>query len=206
MSGEAALLLLADSQLLFRPEQLPWIAEHFAGRYPRAAYIGAANGNRPAYFDLACAGLDALVGQSVPAIFIRDESDLPAFPVDILILAGGSVVAGWQFLQREPVKAWLETMRTQPGGLVIGVSAGAIHMARGCDPESPVPSAQAYLDWFPHFIAVHEEDRGWPSQQVWQNGGNAGEFFGIPLGGGLWVVRRQSTPVGSAGPHVESGS
>ena len=204
-TGEhGALLMLADSQLLFRPDVMPWVAEHFAGRYPRAAYIGAANANRPAYFELACAGLESLVGQSVPTVFIREERDIPAYPADILVLAGGSVTAGWQFLRQESVRAWLDSVWRQPGSLAIGVSAGAIHLARGCDPEVPEPQAQPYLGWLPHFLAVHEEQQQWPSRLHWQNGGRDGDFIGVHMGAGLWFDRHGRRWVGRIGER-ESG-
>ena len=191
MNARAALLLLADSQLLFRPERLPQVAKHFAGRVVQAAYVGASNGNQPAFYELACAALETLLGQPVPCTFVRTAGDLPEQPVNLLVLAGGSVSLGWAFLQQPALRSWLDGILNDPQALAIGVSAGAIHLARGCDPEQcdpeqPGPLAQSYLDAFPHFIAVHEEQQHWPSRQVWQAGGCAGEFVAIPLGGGLW--------------------
>lgn len=187
MNAQAALLLLADSQLLFRPDKVPQAAQHFSGRNLRVAYIGAANDHQREFFDLACAALQTLFGQPVPCDFVRAAEDIPAQPVNLLMLAGGNVSRGWEFLQQPAVRAWVSGVLESPAALVIGVSAGAIHLARGCDPELPQPVAQMYLNAFPHFIAVHEEQQGWPSRQVWQNGGGQGDFVPIALGGGLWI-------------------
>lgn len=197
MSVQAALLLLADSQLLFRPQQLPQVAQQFAGRSVQAAYVGAANGNQREFFELACAALETQFGRPVSCAFIRTAGDIPAQPVNLLILAGGSVSLGWEFLQLPVIRQWLDAVLTDPHALVIGVSAGAIHLARGCDPEQPGPVAQSYLDAFPHFIAVHEEQQGWPSRQVWLAGGAQGEYVPIALGGGLWVQGERRVALGN---------
>lgn len=192
----ATLLLLADSQLLFRPSAVPQAARHLAGHSPQAAYVGAANGNQAEFFELACAGLAALLGREVPCRHIKSAADVAGPMPSVVILAGGSVSMGWDFLRQPPVRHWLQRIGDDPDALVIGVSAGAIHLGRGCDPEQTNPLAQPYLDWLPHFVAVHEEQQGWPSRQVWQAGGQQGDFLGIPFGGGLWVQGDQITPVG----------
>lgn len=198
MKARAALLLLADSQLLFRPEQVTQPMPHFDRRTVQAAYVGAANGHQQGFFELACAGLDALFGQSVPCAFVRGVEQIPARPVNLLILAGGNVSLGWAFLRHPAVRTWVSGVLENPAALVIGVSAGAIHLARGCDPELPNPVAQVYLDAFPHFVAVHEERQGWPSRQVWRQAGGQGEFVPIPMGGGLWVQGEDRIGIGNA--------
>lgn len=197
MSVQAALLLLADSQLLFRPQQLPQVAQQFAGRSVQAAYVGAANGHQREFFELACAALQTLFGQPVPCAFVRTSEEIPAQPVNLLLLAGGNVSLGWEFLRQPALRAWVSGVLENPAALVIGVSAGAIHLGRGCDPDSGHPVAQAYLDAFPHFIAVHEEQQGWPSRQVWQAGGAQGEYVPIALGGGLWVQGERRVALGN---------
>lgn len=197
MSAQAALLLLADSQLLFRPERLPQVAQHFAGRTVQAAYVGAANGDQREFLELACAALETQFARPVPCAFVRAAEQIPPQPVNLLLLGGGSVSLGWEFLRQPALRAWVSGVLENPDALVIGVSAGAIHLGRGCDPESPHPVAQAYLDAFPHFIAVHEEQQGWPSRQVWLVGGTQGEFVPIALGGGLWVQGEHRVALGN---------
>lgn len=187
MSVRAALLLLADSQLLFRPSAVPQAARHLAGRPLQAAYVGAANGNQVEFFELACAGLASLLGCEVPCRHIITADDVSGPLPSVVILAGGSVSAGWDFIHQPVVRHWLQRIGDNPNALVVGVSAGAIHLGRGCDPEQMNPRAQPYLDWLPCFVTVHEEQQGWPSRQVWQAGGQQGDFLGIPFGGGLWM-------------------
>jgi cyanophycinase len=206
----SALLLLADSQLLFRPDQLPQLLRHCTGQERStsqplsAAYIGAANGNRPEFFDLACSALATLFGQPVPCHFIQSESDIPPKPCALVILAGGSVETGWAFLQQQPVRDWLEACRSEADAVFIGVSAGAIHLASGCDPEQPSPCAQTYLGWAPLFVAVHEEGENWPTLQVWREAASSQAFSslpfaGLPMGGGLWVENDNGKTVGKPG-------
>lgn len=202
VSGQAALLLLADTQLLFRPQLMPGVAQHVAqsvkGRAVQAAYVGAANGNQPAFHELAGAALESLLGCSVDCRFICSPHDIASAIPDVLLLAGGSVARGWEFLQQPAVLLWLNRIACDSAALMIGVSAGAIHLARGCDPEQPQPVARRFLDCYPHFIAVHEEQQGWPSRRVWQAGGMQGDFVGIVLGGGLWIQAGRTTAVGNA--------
>lgn len=200
MTVRAALLLLADSQLLFRPSAVPQAARHLAGRPLQAAYVGAANGHQVEFFELACAGLNSLLGREVPCRPVMSADDAIGPPPSVVILAGGSVSAGWDFIHQPVVRHWLQRIGDNPNALVVGVSAGAIHLGRGCDPEQMNPLAQPYLEWLPHFVAVHEEQQGWPSRQVWQAGGQRGDFLAIPFGGGLWVQDDRITPVGRLAP------
>lgn len=203
----AALLLLADSQLLFRSDKAPAlhniIRERFVSvpgaGYPDAAYIGAANHNDPAFYELACQGLSVMLGRPCNTRFIRCEADLPDAPCQLVILAGGNVSTGWAFLRKPRVTAWLEGCRQQDNSLIIGVSAGAIHMARGCDPDVQASRCQIFLDWLPAQVAVHEEQHNWPSLQ--QPVQDVAPAFAIPMAGGLWVEFAANRPLrlGSVG-------
>lgn len=201
MTGRAALLLLADSQCLFRPAQLMPLRRHLdnhaAGRRLTAAYLGAANGHQRDFFDLACAALEGWSNAGVTCHWVRSEQTLPPHPVDLTILAGGRVRAGWDFLSRPPVRQWLENQYRREASVILGVSAGAIHLASGCDPEEPAPVAQTCLGWAPFFVAAHEEARQWPSRACWRASHSRLRFCGLPFGGGLWVGPDGETPVGT---------
>jgi len=178
-----ALLLLADSQLLFRAASAPALHSRIRNRFDapvEAAYIGAANGNDPSFYDFACQAIDTLLGRKCNTRFICHEKELPLEPSPLVVLAGGSVSQGWDFIGTPAVVEWLQRCRSLPGGLIIGVSAGAIHMARGIDPEQPASGARHYLNWLPMDVAVHEEYQGWPSLLN-------KPALGIPMGGGVWV-------------------
>jgi len=182
----SALLLLADSQLFFREQSAPQLHSLMRQRFPAAvdaAYIGAANGNEAAYYELACQALDTLTGRKNNIAFVADLADLPSEPCSLVILAGGSVGLGWEFISKPPVWDWLHRCHHSPDSLMIGVSAGALHMAGGLDPERPGQGRQTFLGWLPFDIAVHEEHQSWPSLI-------RPPALGIPMGGGIWVEGR----------------
>ena len=201
----ASLLLLADSQLLFREALSPalhgFIKRDFA-HGQSAVYFGAANGHQPEFYDLAQQGLACLFGRPLQTQMIDDASLLPPQPSNVVVLAGGNVTAGWQWLSDQAVMSWLHRCyRTD--ALIIGVSAGAIHMARGIDPESgidevAVKQPQRFLDWLPYSVAVHEESLGWPSLKVMAQCKPHWKRLAIPMGGGLFVHQEQTHSVGNA--------
>lgn len=178
-----ALLLLADSQLLFRAASAPALHSRIRNRFDapvEAAYLGAANGNDPSFYDFACQAINTLLGRKCNTRFICQEKELPSEASPLVVLAGGSVSQGWDFIGRPAVVEWLQRCHQLQDSLMIGVSAGAIHMARGVDPEQPEQGSQHYLNWLPLDVAVHEEQQGWPSLVNKQ-------ALGIPMGGGVWV-------------------
>lgn len=180
-----ALLLLADSQLLFRAASAPALHSRIRNRFDApvdAAYIGAANGNDASFYDFACQAIDTLLGRKCNTRFICHERELPAEPSPLVVLAGGSVARGWEFIGKPAVVDWLQRCHQLPGSLIIGVSAGAIHLARGVDPEHPQAGSRHYLNWLPLDVAVHEERQGWPSLV-------AQPALAIPMGGGVWLER-----------------
>lgn len=194
-----ALLLLADSQLLFRPQQTPLLFSHVQCRFsvaPHVAYLGAANNNQDEYFDLAQSGIRNLVGMDCPVHWIKTLDDVPGHPFDVVVLSGGDVTAGWGFLGQSKVQQWLLHSHALPNSLMVGVSAGAIHMARGCDPDRKEPHEQIYLGWHSAFIAVHEEAVGWPSLSMINAHKPRWDAMGIPMGGGLWVEGQHQYQIG----------
>ncbi|MEE2732425.1 MAG: hypothetical protein VYA55_16515 [Pseudomonadota bacterium] len=177
-----ALLLLADSQLLFRGDTAAQLQQWISARFPHgleAAYLGAANGDDPVFFELACGGINRMLRRPCQTHWVRDPNALPP-PCALVLLAGGSVAQGWHLISQPRVGAWLQRCRNLGGSLVIGISAGAIHLANGVDPEQPELGSQSFLDWLPYHVAVHEESLGWPSLV-------AEPGIGIPLGSGAWI-------------------
>ena len=181
-----ALLLLADSQLLFREDKAPDFHRLMKARFPHPvemAYLGAANGHDPVSYELACEGMNTLLGQQCHSYFVRHEQELPP-PCPVVILAGGNVAQGWEMINCVGVRTWLQCCRDLTGSVMTGISAGAIHLANGIDPEQPQLGVQTYLNWFPHNVAVHEEKEGWPS--LVEEGG-----VGMGLGKGVWASEDQ---------------
>ena len=156
----SACLLLADSRILVTPQKAVRINQRLRNRFTKpvkAAYVGAANADDPAFYELARQSLDDLFSVPCKTLHVKNSANLPE--VDVVLLAGGNVSLGWQWLQQTEVLHWLQRCRAQPNSLFIGVSAGAIHLARGCDPEQTQPFIRPYLDWLPMIVAVHEEQQ-----------------------------------------------
>ena len=111
MSTIKPIFLLADSQLLFwrdgdelflnRVRALLEADEDNAGRAPKAAYLGASNGDAPEFYQLFLAAMDQ--------IDVRDCRQIPTVPAaedleflaaaDLILLAGGDVRRGWDAFQ-----------------------------------------------------------------------------------------------------------
>ncbi len=210
------MLLLADSQLLFRTSAKAELKQRIhsslgfsqtakPGQSPvRVAYIGAANHNEPTYSELAQAAFETLVPAAMDFVLIGDEQDLPLELCQIVILAGGSVSRGWDFIGNKKIRAWLQRCRQQQNNLFVGVSAGALHLAGGCDPELGLrePPVQRYLGWFPFNVVVHEELIGWPSAQVSMRQQPGFPVVGIPMGAAIWVESGEWSALDSGGAII----
>ena len=94
-----------------------------------------------------------LLDAPVQVHWVRDEQQLPAEPCALVLLAGGDVAAGWQFLGRPRVRHWLTRCHARADSLMIGISAGAIHLGRGVNPGRPELGCQTYLGWLPEPVA-----------------------------------------------------
>ncbi|HEY7216186.1 MAG TPA: Type 1 glutamine amidotransferase-like domain-containing protein, partial [Thermoanaerobaculia bacterium] len=132
------IFLLADSQLLFwrdeegrrfldRAREL--IAAEAPEKQPKAAYLGASNGDAPEFYELFLAAM-AEIG-------VRDCRHVPARPAagdlafleeaGLILLAGGDVRRGWTTFEETGVKDKLME-RYYAGALLIGISAGAVQL------------------------------------------------------------------------------
>ena len=132
------IFLLADSQLLFwrdeqgrrfldRARELIVAAE--TEKTPKAAYLGASNGDAPEFYDL-------FVG-AMAEIGIRDCRHVPSDPTaedlafldeaDLVLLAGGDVRQGWEIFQKTGLKDRI-VQRYYAGAVLVGVSAGAVQL------------------------------------------------------------------------------
>ena len=187
----SACLLLADSRILVTPQKAVRINQCLRNRFTKpvkAAYVGAANADDPAFYELARQSLDDLFSVPCKTLHVKNSANLPE--VDVVLLAGGNVSLGWQWLQQTEVLRWLQRCRAQPNSLFIGVSAGAIHLARGCDPEQTQPFIRPYLDWLPMIVAVHEEQQGWPTLALAKQQQPAWPSLSIEFGAGVWFERQ----------------
>lgn len=128
------IVLLADSQLLFwKPEEGESFARRLRGMIraerPRAAYIGASNGDEPAFYELFRGAMEAagiFETRMIPSE--PSETDWDFFDAsDLVLLAGGDVAQGWRTFKKNGLKQKI-IERYYAGAVLVGVSAGAVQL------------------------------------------------------------------------------
>lgn len=191
------LYLFADSALLFWKRKGRLLLDDALAGMSRdapicAAYIGASNGDRPEFYDIFEAAVDAL------GLFDRRMID-SSFPADdraflgharLVVLAGGDVRRGWDTFEESGMKDAILGRYAQ-GAVLVGISAGAVQLGRYGIAEAPESRGGELLEVFglvPAVIDTHDEQAGWGrlSRAVRSLEGRA-VGLGIPSGGGVVV-------------------
>jgi peptidase E len=187
------IFLLADSQLLFwrdaegkrfldRARAL--IDADGAGRAPRAAYLGAANGDLPEFYELFLAAMAEIGIRDCRQIPSRPEPEDLAFlaEADLILLAGGDVRRGWTAFSETGLKDKI-VERYYAGAILVGISAGAVQLGlKGWTEEG-----SEIFDTFrlvPFVVDVHDEGAWTALLRVVPKVGEHARGFGIPSGGG----------------------
>ena len=185
------LFLLADSQLLFWKDEdgtsfVRTVRDRLDTLEPSAAYIGASNGDDPAFYSIFEAAMEEAGIEERRMI----RSELEADDLDFvdraswILLAGGDVVLGWQTFKQNGLSQIL-TRRYYEGALLMGISAGAIQLGLGTVEAEGVEAVETFR-LIPHWIGAHDEARGWPTLKaaLGEKGGHS-RAYGIPTGGGF---------------------
>jgi peptidase E len=190
-SQPAPLFLLADSQLLFgMDEEGPFmdrVAACTGPAAPRAAYLGASNGDNPDFYSIFLAAMEAIGPAECRLIPAEPTDDELAFleSADVIVLAGGDVEVGWRAFTASGVRDVVER-RYHAGAVLIGVSAGAVQLGNAGWPEGDVESAFQTWGLAPFVVDAHAEDEDWASlRAVVRARGPGARGIGIPLGGGV---------------------
>lgn len=191
-----SLYLFADSQLLFWKRHgrlfLEEIVEEAATEVPRAAYIGASNGDRPEFYEIFAAAMQS-VGiadhRCIDSAFSPDDRTFLE-SANLILLAGGEVRVGWDAFERTGMKEVI-LERYARGAVLMGISAGAIQLGRQAIVEAKESAASELLDVFNlvHAVVdVHDERNDWGrlSSTIHLLEG-AAIGLGIPTGGGVAV-------------------
>lgn len=185
--------LFADSQLLFWRENgrlfLDSVRETLTQAAPKAAYVGASNGDHPdfyAIFEAAMEGIGVRDCRMIRASFsVEDEAFVNQ--ADIILLAGGDVERGWKVFEEVGLKDII-VRRYEEGALLLGISAGAVQLGLFGWGESPASTANVFdaLRLVPFIVGAHEEKEEWTSlrRMVRLKMGYA-RGIGIPTGGGM---------------------
>jgi cyanophycinase len=195
------LYLFADSQLLFWKQGegrlLESILADFAGESPRAAYLGASNGDRPEFYEIFTAALDNVGISDCRMISSAFTTAERAFleGAQLILLAGGDVRLGWSVFEETGIKDVLLARYAQ-GAVLIGISAGAVQLGRHALLEGAQSSATELINMLnlaPAVVDVHDERGEWArlSNAVHLLEGTV-MGLGIPTGGGV-VVHPDST-------------
>jgi cyanophycinase len=191
------LYLLADSQLLFWKRQnrllLDAALDGLARDTPLSAtYIGASNRDRPEFYGIFEAAVDAIGITERRMIDSSFGPDDRAFleRAQLIVLAGGDVRLGWTTFKKTGMKDVILGRYAQ-GAVLVGVSAGAVQLGRYGIVETPTSPGIELLDVFnlvPLVIDTHDEQAEWArlSRTIYLLGG-AATGLGIPSGGGVIV-------------------
>lgn len=185
--------LLADSQILFwKPGGTPFMAgikARLEKSQPRAAYLGASNGDDPTFysiFEAATEEVGITERRMVRADLGPDDLDF-LDAADLILLAGGDVERGWRSFEANGLKQIL-VRRYYEGALLMGISAGAVQLGLGGWGSAGFSSGRFVdtLRLLPHVVGAHEEVEDWASLKaaVLHLGGHV-RGYGIPLGSGF---------------------
>jgi putative intracellular protease/amidase len=163
---------------------------------PRVAYIGTANGDNRAFFELMKGLLTKAGAKEV--VFVRlareridiDKAKAALAAADVIFLAGGEVEDGMDWLKKHGLIAYIKELYRQ-GKQFAGVSAGVIMMGNywvRWDVEGDDSTASLFdcLDITPLLFDVHGEDEDWNElKTALKLLGDGAKGYGIPRGGAV---------------------
>lgn len=185
------IFLLADSQLLFwRDEEGKRFLERARalieadspGGRPKAAYLGASNGDAPEFFDLFVGAMAEIRIDDCRHIPARPTADDLSFlaEADLILLSGGDVRQGWEAFQESGLKDKIAE-RYYAGAVLVGVSAGAVQFGlKGWDQNDVFDT----FSFVPFVVDVHDEPQWSGLQRALLKAGEYARGFGIPSGAG----------------------
>jgi hypothetical protein len=184
------LYMLADSQLLFWKDGnslfIERVREQLDSLNPKAAYLGASNGDKPEFYSLFQSAMEA-IGlpdcRMIPSILTSEDKTFLA-AADLLLLSGGDTGQGWNVFEENGVKDLIQEKRYE-GAVLMGVSAGAVQLGQGTLLESSTMKKLALFQFAPFYVGAHEEDEEWWNLRALVNlAGDGARGIGIPAGGG----------------------
>lgn len=185
------LVLLADSQLLFWKDAtgarfLERLRRLIPEDDPRAAYLGASNGDVPEYFELFRAAMADVGITRCRHVTAEPKLNEQAFleSAELILLAGGDPLRGMESFRRHRLDRTL-IERHLTGALLIGLSAGAVQLGlQGPRPGNGSGDAAGMLRLAPLVVDAHDEPEWAALQRAVQAGGPAVRGLGVPAGGG----------------------
>lgn len=186
--------LFADSQLLFWKRDGKLLLETALatreGESPRAAYIGASNGDRQEYYEIFAGAMQAAGitdRRKISSSFSAPDRECLQ-TARLIVLAGGDVRQGWEVFKQTGMKDVILERHAQ-GAILVGISAGAVQLGRQAVIEIEGSFPRELLDMLnlvPAIVDVHDERNDWARLSSFIHlleGTIVG--LGIPSGGGV---------------------
>jgi cyanophycinase len=184
------LYLLADSQLFFGKSDSNSLAERVRADLdsssPKAAYIGASNGDLPEFYGLFQAAMEAMGISNCRAVPSQPSKEDISFieDADLILFSGGDVERGWRTFEQNGLKE-LAPRKRFDGAILMGVSAGAVQLGLGCLSNSAQPKQIDMFRFAPFYVGAHDEENDWWDLRALVNLSQADtRAIGIPTGGG----------------------
>jgi hypothetical protein len=184
------LYLLADSQLFFGKSDSNSLAERVRtdldSANPKAAYVGASNGDQPEFYSLFVAAMDSMGISDCRSVPSQPSREDIAFieEADLILLSGGDVERGWRTFEQNGLKELLPRKRFD-GAILMGVSAGAVQLGLGYLSNSAQPKQIDTFRFAPFYVGAHDEENDWWDLRALVNLSQADtRAIGIPAGSG----------------------
>lgn len=185
--------LFADSQLLFWSEGgalfLSSIRRLASRDSPRAAYIGASNGDAPEFYSIFEAAMSGAGVHNCRMILRSFSAEDQSFlnEADIILLAGGDVERGWNVFVETGIRE-VVIRRYDEGAVLMGISAGAMQLGLYglMEREASDVEMLGMFGLVPFVIDAHDEMRKWRRlRRALRHLDGAAKGIGIPTGAGL---------------------
>lgn len=184
------LYLLADSQLFFWKSDSDSLAERLRADLdtsnPKAAYVGASNGDQPEFYSLFQAAMETMGISNCRLVPSQPSREDIAFieDADLILLSGGDVERGWRTFEQNGLKEMLPRKRFD-GVVLMGVSAGAVQLGLGCLSNSAHPKQIDMFRFAPFYVGAHDEENDWWDMRALVNlCQSEARAIGLPAGGG----------------------
>jgi len=184
------LYLLADSQLLFVKDGGDSLAERIRADLdsanPKAAYIGASNGDQPEFYSLFQAAMESMGISNCRLVPSQPSREDISFleNAELIVLSGGDVERGWQVFEQNGLKELVPRKRFD-GAVLMGVSAGAVQLGLGCLSNAAQPKSLDMFRFAPFYVGAHDEGNDWFDLRALVNLAQSdARAIGLPAGGG----------------------
>jgi cyanophycinase len=184
------LYLLADSQLFFWKSDGDSLAERVRAELdkssPKAAYIGASNGDQPEFYSLFQAAMESMGISNCRAVPSQPSKEDISFieESDLILLSGGDVERGWRTFEQNGLKELVPRKRFD-GAILMGVSAGAVQLGLGHLSNAAQPKRVDMFRFAPFYVGAHDEGNDWFDLRALVNLAQSdARAIGLPAGGG----------------------